>query len=138
MPRSHVALDFSALLVAAMLVGGGDRVPGPPSALAAPTPHRHAAETPTSARRPTAQAPPSVEPPEPKPSPAILKTLKAAADAVDARRWSEVLAAGDRAVAEARSAKDAVGEAQGHLMRSVALGELKRDKEMAAAWHAAE
>ncbi len=84
----------------------------------------------------SAQGPskPTEEPPAPAASPAVVTILEEANLLLQAKKPQEALAAADRALAAAREAKDAPGEARAHRARGLALGGLERPEEAAAAW----
>jgi CHAT domain-containing protein/tetratricopeptide (TPR) repeat protein len=84
-----------------------------------------------------AQGGSTAEPPPPMPSAAVQKLLDEAARLGRARQTSEALQAADRALAAAREAGDAAGEARGQQERARELEASGRTDEAVAAWRAA-
>jgi tetratricopeptide (TPR) repeat protein len=133
MKRWPAYLGFSGLLLATALVVVSECLSGLRFVFAAATPSAHHAVPSSTASAPTATAPPSAEPPAPKPTAAVQKIIDTGMGAAKAHQFAETLEAGNRAVAAARSEKDAVGEAGGDMLRSLALIGLRRNEEGIAA-----
>jgi CHAT domain-containing protein len=72
--------------------------------------------------------------PAPQPSAGVRKLLEEGSQLGQSRQFAEAVKAGDRALAAAREARDAAGEAWAHRLRARALEDLGQAGEAAEAW----